>query len=221
MAYVTCSKCFDSYHSICWKPIADNEEIKPKVWICDNCSCDYFPKKFARSSTANGKTVKQENNDTTTKRYENKRKSELINRNSSGLNDSAKRSVYDQQDSISNFMQQSVNIKTEPIEMNGNHATSIGAEEKVYKNGMKEFVSNDLPDPSGWTKYDVYEYFTNKFPSEAGIMLDQDIDGSTILLMKRSDVLRGLKIKLGPALKIYSYILKLQTHNADPRIAWK
>lgn len=39
----------------------------------------------------------------------------------------------------------------------------------------------------------------------------QEIDGQSLLLMKRSDVLTGLSIKLGPALKIYQHVIKLQT----------
>ena len=39
----------------------------------------------------------------------------------------------------------------------------------------------------------------------------QEIDGKSLLLMKRSDVLTGLSLKLGPALKIYTHIQRLQT----------
>nr|AAU14234.1 HSD-42 [Homo sapiens] len=40
----------------------------------------------------------------------------------------------------------------------------------------------------------------------------QEIDGKSLLLMTRNDVLTGLQLKLGPALKIYEYHVKpLQT----------
>ena len=38
----------------------------------------------------------------------------------------------------------------------------------------------------------------------------QEIDGVALLLMKRADVLKGLELKLGPALKINRYIQSLQ-----------
>lgn len=42
----------------------------------------------------------------------------------------------------------------------------------------------------------------------------QEIDGKSLLLMTRNDVLTGLSIKLGPALKIYEYHVKpLQTQH--------
>ena len=39
----------------------------------------------------------------------------------------------------------------------------------------------------------------------------QEIDGPSLLLLKRSDVLQGLSLRLGPALKIYNHVMKLQT----------
>lgn len=37
----------------------------------------------------------------------------------------------------------------------------------------------------------------------------QEIDGRSLLLMQRADVLTGLSIRLGPALKIYEFHVKL------------
>lgn len=48
----------------------------------------------------------------------------------------------------------------------------------------------------------------------------QDIDGHSLLLMKRSDVLTGLDLLLGPALKIYRHVLKLQVRRDDPKLYW-
>lgn len=42
-------------------------------------------------------------------------------------------------------------------------------------------------------------------------MCFQEIDGKSLLLMKRSDVLQGLSLRLGPALKIYAHVQRLQT----------
>jgi len=38
--------------------------------------------------------------------------------------------------------------------------------------------------------------------------------------MKRSDVLIGLHLKLGPALKIYGQVKKLQIRQSDPALLW-
>lgn len=47
--------------------------------------------------------------------------------------------------------------------------------------------------------------------TECNMILLQEIDGQSLLLLKRSDVLQGLSLKLGPALKIYTHVMRLQT----------
>jgi zinc finger protein ubi-d4 len=72
-----------------------------------------------------------------------------------------------------------------------------------------------------WSVDDVYDYFLKFFPEYAKMFRDQEIDGAVLLLMRRSDVLKGFKhIKLGPAINIYRHIVMLQTKNTDPRQTW-
>ncbi|XP_061421143.1 sterile alpha motif domain-containing protein 13-like [Lethenteron reissneri] len=72
-----------------------------------------------------------------------------------------------------------------------------------------------LLEPADWSIADVVSYFrTAGFEEEARAFQEQEIDGKSLLLMKRSDVLTGLSIKLGPALKIYEFHVKaLQSHH--------
>ncbi|XP_076307534.1 sterile alpha motif domain-containing protein 13-like isoform X2 [Tachypleus tridentatus] len=68
-----------------------------------------------------------------------------------------------------------------------------------------------VPDAKDWTIADVEKFFTEiGFPEQAPAFREQEIDGKSLLLMRRSDVLTGLSIKLGPALKIYSHVKRLQ-----------
>ncbi|XP_040097579.1 atherin [Oryx dammah] len=65
-------------------------------------------------------------------------------------------------------------------------------------------------DPVEWTVTDVVEYFTEAgFPEQATAFQEQEIDGKSLLLMQRTDVLTGLSIRLGPALKIYEHHIKV------------
>ena len=41
-------------------------------------------------------------------------------------------------------------------------------------------------------------------------MLLQELDGSSVLVMQRRDIISGLGFKLGPALKIYNRVRTLQ-----------
>lgn len=103
--------------------------------------------------------------------------------------------------------------------------------------------NGQLPDPSNWAVADVVNYFKATgfeeqamafqdqvwllFPAQnfchmmhklgktrISVFIWQEIDGKSLLLMTRNDVLTGLSIKLGPALKIYEYHVKpLQTQH--------
>ncbi|KAM5321359.1 sterile alpha motif domain-containing protein 13 isoform 2-T2 [Glossophaga mutica] len=65
------------------------------------------------------------------------------------------------------------------------------------------------PDPADWAVMDVVNYFrTAGFEEQASAFQEQEIDGKSLLLMTRNDVLTGLQLKLGPALKIYEYHVK-------------
>ncbi|XP_074657747.1 uncharacterized protein LOC141910814 [Tubulanus polymorphus] len=62
-----------------------------------------------------------------------------------------------------------------------------------------------------WSIDDVAEFIAKVgFTVQAENFRDQEIDGKSLLLMKRNDVLTGLSLKLGPALKIYDQIVKIQ-----------
>ena len=59
----------------------------------------------------------------------------------------------------------------------------------------------------------VSQYLVQQGVAErhAKVFFDEEIDGAGLLVLQRHDVLRGLGIKLGPALKIYNRVLALQT----------
>jgi len=70
-----------------------------------------------------------------------------------------------------------------------------------------------LPDISSWSAAKVSQYLVQNGVQEihAKVFFDEEIDGSSVLVMQRKDILLGLGIKLGPALKIYNRIRALQT----------
>uniref|UniRef100_A0A8C6XFE0 SAM domain-containing protein n=1 Tax=Naja naja TaxID=35670 RepID=A0A8C6XFE0_NAJNA len=77
---------------------------------------------------------------------------------------------------------------------------------RLQNKSLKEKPS----DPVEWTVSDVVDYFTEAgFAEQASAFQEQEIDGKSLLLMQRTDVLTGLSIRLGPALKIYEYHIKV------------
>jgi hypothetical protein len=49
------------------------------------------------------------------------------------------------------------------------------------------------------------------FQEEAVKFKDQEIDGKSLLLLKRNDVITGLGLKVGVGLKLFSFINHLQS----------
>uniref|UniRef100_A0A8V0ZEH0 THAP domain containing 10 n=1 Tax=Gallus gallus TaxID=9031 RepID=A0A8V0ZEH0_CHICK len=85
----------------------------------------------------------------------------------------------------------------------------------LYWSGGSSVENGRPPDPADWAVIDVVNYFrTAGFEEQASAFQEQEIDGKSLLLMTRNDVLTGLSLKLGPALKIYEYHVKpLQTQH--------
>jgi len=79
-------------------------------------------------------------------------------------------------------------------------------------------VDPRIPDVSEWQPVQLRDFFTKKGFSDAlsAVFLEQDIDGRSLLLMHRNDVVSSLGLKLGPALKLFSCIKKLQTRRNFP-----
>ena len=120
----------------------------------------------------------------------------------------------------------------------------MGTRQLELKGPPFEWDCNGTPDPkipdaSAWSHDDVFKYFAQLgFEEQASILrqnvsftlyrfawttLDkfidcwQEIDGASLLLMKRNDLVGNARIglKLGPAVKIYNHIRRLQTRRAD------
>ncbi|XP_043940445.1 uncharacterized protein LOC122812187 [Protopterus annectens] len=81
--------------------------------------------------------------------------------------------------------------------------------EVIFQDGCLPVKKEKPTNPVEWTVMDVVEYFRHAgFEEQAEAFQEQEIDGKSLLLMQRNDVLTGLSIRLGPALKIYEYHVK-------------
>ncbi|KAA3682197.1 uncharacterized protein DEA37_0000676 [Paragonimus westermani] len=74
-------------------------------------------------------------------------------------------------------------------------------------------------DVRAWSVDNVRDWLLEEgFSREAEAFSQQEIDGACLLLMKRMDVLTELGIKLGPAVKIYERIKRLQSRCTSPTV---
>lgn len=85
---------------------------------------------------------------------------------------------------------------------------------------------SDIPKVRKWTHQQVSNYFSANLgfaKQEAAVFTDEEIDGETLMIMKRSDIVntKFQHLKLGTALKMWSHIITFQTGKDDPTQAWK
>ena len=75
-----------------------------------------------------------------------------------------------------------------------------------------------IPDVSNWNAKKIHEYFLSHGFSQdvCQTLLEQEIDGGSLLLLHRNDVLTSLGLKLGPALKVFKHVKRLQTRRHFP-----
>ncbi|CAG2101319.1 unnamed protein product [Medioppia subpectinata] len=108
-----------------------------------------------------------------------------------------------------------LNDKSETIVDKPNSETSSVS--SVASNSKENYGSSYpevVPNPQKWSPEDVGNFIRNiGFPEQSLLFKEQEIDGTSLLLLRRSDVLTGFHMKLGPALKIYSHIMRLQKND--------
>lgn len=107
-----------------------------------------------------------------------------------------------------------VSDHTDEGEIRNKDPKSVTEEETINSGEMNngnDVVKEEIgQDPLLWSVAEVARYFTSVgFPEQALAFRTQEIDGKSLLLMQRSDVLTGLSIRLGPALKIYENHVKV------------
>ncbi|OQR76905.1 hypothetical protein BIW11_07472 [Tropilaelaps mercedesae] len=67
------------------------------------------------------------------------------------------------------------------------------------------------PNVSEWSADQVAQFLAEiGYEKESKVFVEQEIDGASLLLLKRADVLSTLGLKLGPAVKIFRHISNLQ-----------
>eukprot|EP00099_Drosophila_melanogaster_P010524 NP_001284832.1 uncharacterized protein Dmel_CG2662, isoform B [Drosophila melanogaster] len=73
---------------------------------------------------------------------------------------------------------------------------------------------------STWSVEQVVQFVAKRYPKEANVFRYQDIDGASLLLLNRHDVMNGFGLKLGPALRVFELVMSLQTQSNDVGLAW-
>ncbi|XP_049278427.1 nucleolin [Anopheles funestus] len=122
-----------------------------------------------------------------------------------------------------------VPIKPDPnADSDGDVADTI-APSKSNKSAIKTDHSNDdegdesAKDIRYWSCDDVCRFFSRHCRAWGDLFHEQEIDGASLLLMRKGDVLSRFGLKLGPAMELYQRIVALQNGDrdiVDVRLTW-
>lgn len=221
-----CDACDKGYHMTCHSPAVPN---KPKgKWVCSTCK-----KNTSRDKNPSKTSFKQGSS-------RSEAASELSNEeeDEGSCRRGRKRKLCPQKSTVEEKSPECVSLITnctESLSANTMIAGTVGApclptpcssprpsdtfdyEMKMALSGTSVPVSEDsttYTDASSWNIDDVFKFFEDcGFKEQASCFKDQEIDGPSLLLMRRDDVLTALGMRLGPALKIYHKIVRLQQHS--------
>ncbi|KAG1680268.1 Atherin [Nymphon striatum] len=197
-----CDVCDKGYHTSCHDPKITDTPLG--AWVCS--SCEKEDKPTEESSTVD----KNENSSASvdlqisnlTQEEISPPNSDLLDDNNNNRNDEIDDTAVAVMDVSGVFTPESC-TRTPKIDKGDVRIRRRikGVCQKLYE------ISN----VSTWTAQEVTEFFKSLgFVKEAYVFEDQEIDGKTLLLLKRQDILTQLSLKLGPALRIYKHVYHLQ-----------
>ncbi|XP_060528253.1 uncharacterized protein LOC132703150 [Cylas formicarius] len=187
-----CSVCADAYHAGCHQPRIGDKAGKGHKWLCVNCQRpDELKINAIQSSIGDAAfdAVK------------------LASRSNSPPSSSDERSPAPSPTPPPRLSPQTNLPDYSPVRSDDSNNSDWDVD-----------VDPSIPDATHWTPAEVSRYFAKYFPDEARIFQEQEIDGRSLLLLKRMDVLTNLNLQLGPALKIYRRVTMLQVRRDDPSL---
>lgn len=200
---ITCTKCVKSFHFACHIPSMARFPTQTK-WFCSKCT---IPKSKSLLKVLGVSPSSTPTTTTTTTQP----------------SIQADKKPVIATDAVTNHKKETIKKQSSPspnsnASSNGSSILQAGSTSMLIDGNSQDL--SDIPIVKNWSASQVTEYFSKFFPNEADIFKEQDIDGQSLLLLKRSDVVNRLAIKLGPALRIYNLVLKIQSVSTDPTIGW-
>lgn len=105
-----------------------------------------------------------------------------------------------------------------------NKPAATSAEVAIRRTNSREEEGDvSAKDVRYWSCDDVCRFFSRHCKSWGDLFHEQEIDGASLLLMRKCDVLSRFGLKLGPAMELYQRIVALQNgdrETVDVRLTW-
>ncbi|XP_055615892.1 integrator complex subunit 12 [Toxorhynchites rutilus septentrionalis] len=206
-----CCDCQNAFHKSCHGPsTSDSSPNAP--WICKRCTNENISAKQSRSQNSAPplREAALENADDEAHQEFAGFSDNEIRKDSLSISDGTGNDSCSQP-------------QTSQAEENEVAAAAVAANDShTNQNDEDKFDPrlDNFEDVQNWSCDDVYRYFKHYFPDYAHLFKEQEIDGSSLVLMRKSDVLSGFGIKVGPAIFLYQRIVMMQNNDRDFRLTW-
>lgn len=203
-----CCDCQNAFHQNCHGPLAESESSSSRSWVCKQCSPQ--PEKKRSQSPAGEDEAPPREEKTPTPKEAKAPADDEAHQDFAGFSDNEIRkdsfSLSEGTANESNDL--AASIKEEVLD--GDHVENGGLDPRL----------DNFENVQSWSCDDVYQYFKHHFPDYAHLFKEQEIDGPSLVLMRKSDVLSGFGLKLGPAITLYQRIVMMQNNDPDFRLTW-
>ena len=233
-----CDACDKGYHMDCHEP---RIRVKPQgIWICTPCLRERSGKDTGRGGRKSNKNLDQALDDD--EDDESSSVASEIIADSGNKKSKVKKVVVQTSRGTTKIVKKKGNWKgyaliEETDDDDDHHRRRKDLEEdhvpsrSKKKDDTTKIVSMLKPDldtltsvypnmtinATSWSTEDVENFIQFiGFSDEAAMFREQEVDGLSLLLFKRSDILDGMSMKLGPAVKIYGHIQRLQSLIQSP-----
>lgn len=216
-----CNACFSFYHMECLSPGEAPAAGGTHDWTCQYCKTTQKKKKkrASHATPEEKQTDKQPQPPTTTTTGQGKGATPVAEQKAASSAPKAQVTIPEKKGMT--ITQRTTPGRGRPPKVVAPAVPAATPAPVVLKTeAYNPLAGGEVPDASKWTAEDVYHHFVDRFPKEATVLQEQEIDGVSLLLMRRSDVVQGLGFKLGPGLRIWKQIMVLQTRDTDPTLTW-
>lgn len=201
-----CCDCQNAFHQNCHGPVSESESTSSRSWVCKQCS----PRPEKKRSQSPVEEAPPREEKTPTPKESKAPADDEAHQDFAGFSDNEIR-----KDSFS----LSEGTANESNDLAASIKEEVLDTDHVENGGLDPRLDN-FENVQSWTCDDVYRYFKHHFPDYAHLFKEQEIDGPSLVLMRKSDVLSGFGLKLGPAITLYQRIVMMQNNDPDFRLTW-
>ncbi|XP_058442664.1 zinc finger protein dpff-1 [Malaya genurostris] len=209
-----CCDCQNAFHQNCHGPTKlDKSPNGP--WICKRCTCENVDEQLSTRSQEKQPAVilRQEPleivDDEAHQEFAGFSDNE-IRKDSFSLSDGT----------INESSSQMKKEEDEILQSNSEDDSHVNTNNYESEKEKLDARLDNFENLQNWSCEDVFRYFKHYFPEHAHLFKEQEIDGPSLVLMRKSDVLNGFGIKLGPAINLYQRIVMMQNNDRDFRLTW-